>query len=184
MDIEYVDINELVEPKWNTTHLLRPDMLVLADSIGQHGVLAPLLVQKEKRLIIDGTQRVRLIRGNKHLLSALDGKTPIRWVDVDELDAMIMHVQINRGRSTMFAKKLSGIVRTLSATKKFSEADFITHFAMKPLELELMLNPTILKHRDIKNHTYSRAWVPVEAPPGTVEKGTKIIIEAPPNEDR
>ena len=184
MDIENVNVNELVEPKWNATHILRPDLLVLAESIGQYGLLSPLLVQKSGRLVIDGTQRLRLIIGNKHLMSLTGGVVPVIWVDVDEIDAMIMHVQANRGRGTMVAKKLSGIVRMLSMTGKFSEADFVRHFAMKPLELELMLNATILKHRDIKNHTYSRAWVPVEAPPGTIENAGSIVIEAPPNSDR
>ncbi len=184
MDIANVSVNELIEPKWNATHILRPDLLVLADSIGQHGILTPLIVQKSGRLVIDGTQRLRLIMGNKHLMEATGGLVPVSWVDVDELDAMVMHVQINRGKGSMVAKKLSSIVRTLSMTKKFSEEDFVRHFAMKPLELELMLDATIIKHRDIKNHTYSRAWVPVEAPPGTIEKAGSIVIEAPPNSDR
>jgi hypothetical protein len=184
MDIENVNVNELIEPKWNATHILRPDLLVLASSIGQHGILSPLIVQKSGRLVIDGTQRLRLIMGNKHLLDLTGGIVPVTWVDVDELEAMIMHVQLNRGHGTMVAKKLSGIVRTLSMTQKFSEEDFVTHFAMKPLELELMLDATILKHRNIKNHTYSRAWVPVEAPPGTIDNAGSIVIEAPPNSDR
>ena len=54
---------------------------------------------------------------------------------------------------------------------------------MKFHELELMLDGTLIIHRDIKNHTYSRAWVPVEAPSGTVEEG-RISIERPPNADR
>lgn len=184
MDIANVNVNELIEPKWNATHILRPDLLVLADSIGKHGILSPLVVQKSGRLVIDGTQRLRLLLGNKNLMALIGDVVPVIWVDVDELDVMIMHVQLNRGHGGMVAKKLSGIVRTLSMTKKFSEVDFVTHFAMKPLELELMLDATILKHRDVKNHTYSRAWVPVEAPPGTIANAGSMVIEAPPNGDR
>ena len=89
MDIENVNVNELIEPKWNATHILRPDLLVLAESIGQYGLLSPLLVQKSGRLVIDGTQRLRLIIGNKHLMSLTGGVVPVIWVDVDEIDAMI-----------------------------------------------------------------------------------------------
>jgi hypothetical protein len=53
---------------------------------------------------------------------------------------------------------------------------------MKPNEYSLMIDGTILKSRNIKEYTYSRAWVPVEAPPGTVDKGP--TIESPPNADR
>jgi len=184
LKIENVDIATLKEPQWSTTHILRPDLLVLADSIGVYGVLSPLLVQSSTNVVIDGTQRLRLISGNKHLLQKTGGIVPVVYMDVDELDAMIIHVQVNRGRGAMVAKKLSAIVRMLSKTKKFSESDFGKRFAMRFLELELMLDASILKHRDIKNHTYSRAWVPVEAPPGTVESGDEISIERPPNPDR
>ena len=184
LNIEYVDALALREPKWNSTHILRPDLLVMADSIGTFGIMSPLLVQSSTNVVIDGTQRLRLILGNKHILEKLGGVVPVVYLDVDELDAMVIHVQVNRGRGVMVAKKLSGIVRMLSKTKKFSESDFGRRFAMKFLELELMLDASILKHRDIKNHTYSRAWVPVEAPPGTVESGEGISIERPPNADR
>ena len=54
---------------------------------------------------------------------------------------------------------------------------------MRGDEVELMLNPSIIKQRNVKDHRYSRAWVPVEAPPGTVDKAGQAI-EAPPNKDR
>jgi len=184
LSIQYVEASSLKEPSWNCTHILRPDLIVLADSLGTFGILSPLIVQSSTNVVIDGTQRLRLVLGNKHILESLGGVVPVIYVDVDELDAMIIHVQTNRGRGSIVAKKLSGIVRMLSKSKKFSESDFSKRFAMKLLELELMLDPSILKHRDIKNHTYSRAWVPVEAPPGTIEKGEGISIERPPNADR
>ena len=53
---------------------------------------------------------------------------------------------------------------------------------MKYDELEVLFNPTILKQRKISEHKYSRAWVPVEAPAGTVDNGP--TTERPPNADR
>lgn len=183
MKIDIANIDDLLEFDWTSTYILRPDLLVLADSIGTIGLLSPIIVHKETNKIIDGTQRVRLIKGNSHLAAMFTEGIPVTYIECSELDAMIIHVQVNRGRGSIVAKKLSRVVRTLGKTKKLDEAGFVSKFCMKFHELELMLDGTLIIHRDIKNHTYSRAWVPVEAPSGTVEEG-RISIERPPNADR
>lgn len=182
--IEHISADILKEPSWHATHILRPDLVVLADSLANYGILSPLIVQRSTNMIIDGVQRIRLVTGNKHLAEMYSQNIPVRYVDVSDLDAMIMHIQINRGRGNLVAKKLSILVRALHKSKKLSDSDFSRRLSMKFVELELMLDSTIMKHRDIKNHSYSRAWVPVEAPPGTVEKETAVVIERPPNPDR
>lgn len=183
-DIEIISGDQLQEPEWNATHILRPDLLVLADSIANYGIMSPLIVQKSTNIVIDGTQRLRLIAGNKHLRELHYENIPVRFIDVGNLDAMLIHVQLNRGRGQLVAKRLSTLVRALHKSKKLSTEDFSRRLSMKFLELELMLDSTIIKHRDIKNHSYSRAWVPVEAPPGTVDQEGSITIERPPNPDR
>jgi hypothetical protein len=45
-----------------------------------------------------------------------------------------------------------------------------------------MLAGGLLKQRKIPQHTYSRAWVPVEAP--SADKLNAVSIERPPNPDR
>lgn len=183
MKIDFVAVGELRVPEWNATYILRPDLLVLAESLATTGMLSPIVVQKSSLTIIDGSQRVRLISGNKHLLEKFS-TVPVMFLDVTDLEAMALHVQINRGRGSVVAKALSSIVRMLSRSRAFSIQDFDRRFCMKGDELELMLDGTILKHRDVKNHRYSRAWVPVEAPAGTVEAAGAKITEEPPNPDR
>lgn len=183
MKIEMVQISELSIPSWNSVYILRPDLLVLADSITSFGLQSPLVVRKADNTIIDGSQRYRLIAGNKSISALFADGIPVTYVDCDELDAMVLHVQMNRGRGAVVAKQLSAIVRLLKKSRKFNEQDFVKRFCMKFDELELMMNPTIIKQRKISEHNYSRAWVPVEAPPGTVDK-TPVAFEAPPNQDR
>ena len=183
MEIEIVDINELIEFEWASTHILRPDLLVLANSIGTYGLLSPIVAQRGTNKIIDGSQRIRLIRGNAHLTDRFSTGVAVTYIDCSEMDAMIIHIQMNRGRGSIVAKKLSHIIRTLSKTGKLDEEGFVSKFCMKFHELELMLDGTLLIHRDIKNHTYSRAWVPIEAPSGTIDK-EPLVIEQPPNLDR
>ena len=93
-----------------------------------------------------------------------------------------MHLQINRGRGILLAHKVSSIIRDLFNSGKYDEKDFDRLLTMKYDELEVLFNPTILKQRKISEHKYSRAWVPVEAPAGTVDNGP--TTERPPNADR
>jgi hypothetical protein len=52
---------------------------------------------------------------------------------------------------------------------------------MRVDELELLLDGTLIKMRKIPQHTYSRAWVPIEVPAG---EELPVVIERPPNPDR
>lgn len=183
MKIDNIDPQELNIPSWNATYILRPDMVTMAASLGEYGLLTPLVVQESTNVVIDGSQRLKVIQGNKIIAKKIGASVPIRFVDCDELDAMILHIQLNRGRGSMVAKQVSNIVKKLNRSKRLAEADFERLFCMKYDELELMLDGTIIKHRDIQNYNYSRAWVPVEAPSNTVEEGG-ISIERPPNQDR
>jgi ParB-like chromosome segregation protein Spo0J len=183
MKIDFVKEDVLVIPEWNATYILKPDLMSLADSIASFGILSPLIVQREGNVVIDGSQRLLLIRGNKNLADAIMSEIPVNYVDCEELDAMFLHLQINRARGAAVAKKISHIIRTLKRSRKYSIKDFENRLSMKSVELELMLDGTIIKQRDIKSHNYSRAWVPVEAPPGTIDKAP-AIIETPPNADR
>ena len=177
-----VDIDDLVVPSWNATHILRPDLLALSASLAEHGLLNPIIVRSSTMQIIDGSQRVMLMRGNSNLRKIFP-EVDVRFMDISEVEAMALHVQINRGRGSIVAKKLSEIVRTLKRSRVFGPQDFQRMWSMRGDELELMLDGTILKSRKVKNHQYSRAWVPVEAPAGTVDSG-QGIVEAPPGPDR
>jgi hypothetical protein len=188
MEIEYVQCESLNIPDWHATYILKPDLLVMARSMGEHGILSPLVVQREGANVVDGGQRLRLILGNAALNEACEGKVPVVWIDCDDTEAMILHIQINRGRGAIVAHKLSKLVKTLKRVMRMTDAQYNDLFNMKFDELELMLDGSIIKHRKVPKHKYSRAWVPVEAPPGTTDSDLamryKVAIEKPPNPDR
>jgi len=54
---------------------------------------------------------------------------------------------------------------------------------MRAEELSIMIDGSLLKTRKLKEHNYARAWVPIEAPPGSID-GESFSIERPPNPDR
>ena len=187
MEIEQVECGSLNIPDWHATYVLKPDLSVLAKSISQYGILSPLVVQREGANVIDGGHRLRLVAAGD------PGSTvPVVWVDCGTTESMVLHIQLNRGRGTLLAHKLSKLIKTLERAAEMTPAEFSDHFAMKFDELELMLDGSIIKRRKVADHNYSRAWVPVEAPPGSTDSelarkhkvAEEIVIEKPPNPDR
>jgi len=81
MKIDFVAIGDLSVPSWNTVYILRPDLLVLADSLSSFGIMSPLVVRKEDNSIIDGSQRYKLIAGNKNLSALFTDGLPVTYVD-------------------------------------------------------------------------------------------------------
>lgn len=183
MEIHSIEVSKLIVPEWQATYILRPDMVTLASSIKQYGILSPLLIRSADYSIIDGTQRLRIIAGNRHIAKEIGSTVPVIKIDCDNIDAMLIHAQVNRGRGSLVAKNLSKIIRDIIRSRKYTQSDLERILAMKSVEFELMMESTIIKQRDIQNYNYSRAWVPVEAPPGTVD-AAPMSIESPPGDDR
>jgi ParB-like chromosome segregation protein Spo0J len=181
MEVELVDVAILNKPAWHATHVLRPDLLVLSGSLADYGFMSPIIVQKSTNTIIDGYHRWMLVKDNKHMKAKFNGLVPVVFVDCDLLEARVMHMRLNRGRGALVAHKVSDIVRELIASGAYDEQDFDRLLSMKYDELEVLIDGTILKRKKIAEHKYSRAWVPIEAPAGTVDSP---VIEGPPNSDR
>lgn len=175
--IEHVDLDQLKVGPWKATHILRPDLLVLSSSIRDYGIISPLVVQKKSGYVIDGNERLLLMQASKQ-----NEKIPVMYMDVDDLEAQMIHLRLNRGRGMLLAKPTSKIIRNLVLSKKYVKSDFENLLKMKDDEYNLMVNGSLLKVRKIAEHSYSRAWVPVEANAKITEM--PIAIETPPNDDR
>lgn len=181
--IEYVEPKELVVPEWRATYILRPDMLVLSASLSQFGFIEPIHARRETGEIIDGSERYLLSTNIGAYLEGTSGLIPVVFHDVDKIDAMMMHLRLNRGRSQVIAQKTSNIIRTVKRSGKYGVSDFEDMLCMRSEELSVMLDGSLLKTRKLKEHNYARAWVPIEAPPGSLEQDS-FSIERPPNPDR
>ena len=182
MEIEYIDFDELNVAPFKSTHILRPDLLVLSRSMWDYGILSPLIVQRSTNNVIDGNERLLLAKSQKEIRDKCGDRCPVIFFDCDSIDAQLMHVRLNRGRNQLVAKPVSKIIRNLVMSKKYSRKDMDALLQMKFDEYQLMIDGSLIKHRKVSEHKYSRAWVPVEAPAGTVESGPSI--EKPPNADR
>ncbi len=183
MKIDYINVDELVIAPYKSTYILRPDLLTLSSSLMDLGFIAPVTVHASTMEVIDGNERVLLAKNVKNIREKCDGLVPCVLIDCGKYDAMLMHLRLNRGRGALVAKPMSAIVRKLVASGHSDRPSLDRTLCMKKMEFDLMMDNTIIKQRKTSEHKYSRAWVPVEAPPGAVEKGG-ISIETPPNPDR
>jgi ParB-like chromosome segregation protein Spo0J len=181
MNYSEMPLNSIKPAPWRVNYVLKPDMLLLAESMNDYGWLQPIVVQKSTSYIIDGFHRWVTAQDSNFVKKY--GKTvPVIIVDVDNVDAMIMHVRLNRARGNIFAKPFSKLIRTLVVSDKYSADEIADMLNMSADEFDLMLTGGLLKQRKIPQHQYSKAWVPVEAP----SKGEldNQVIERPPNADR
>lgn len=182
MNIEWVSADNLEGAPWGSTYVLKTDMNVLAQSLHQYGWLSPIVVRKKNNQIIDGYHRWVIAQESPKLVKRDKGKVPVSYVDCDEIDAMILHVRLNRGRGQVLAKSLSFLVKQILRSKKHTPEVLMGMLAMSKDEMRLMMDGSQIKTKKIAEHQYSRAWIPVEAPANLSEQAG--FIERPPNKDR
>ena len=152
-------------------------------SLADWGWLQPLIVRVEDRTIIDGNLRWVIAKEQKPVMAKVGDQVPVVWVSCDEVDAMIMHVRMNRAKGMVVATKLSALLKWVIASNKYDRRTVQNLLVMTNDEYEVLVEGYYLKRKSIKEHNYSRGWVPVEAPkPGTAVAGD-ISIERPANRD-
>lgn len=181
MKIEYRPFNSMKPASWRCNYVLKPDMELLRESMIDFGWLSPIVVRAQDQTIIDGTHRW-VIAGEKDFQKKYGKEIPVLFVDCDEIDAMLMHVRMNRARGQVFAKHFSRLLKKVVLSDKYSPEELAQILIMSPDEIDLMLSGGLLKQRKIPQHQYSRAWVPVEAPPASQVE--HMAIERPPTPDR
>ncbi len=173
---------DLRPAEWRATYVLRPDMAVLAQSLHTYGWIAPLVIRQQTKEIIDGYHRWLALRTDSKLMKKLGYEIPCVQVKCDLPQAMIMHLQLNRGRGATLGAGTSKIVQDILKTRKYKKDDLRAMLGMSTDEIDLMIDSTLIKQRKVPSHTYSKAWVPIEAP-ATI-KDEALVIERPPNADR
>jgi len=180
-DIEWVKGETLQPGPWRSSYLLKPDLEVLARSMAEYGWLQPIIVQTSTMNIIDGNVRWEIAGSSRAVKKTVKSHVPVIFQDVSDLDAAFMHIRLNRSKGHSAARQVSKVMRDLIMAGKLSQDELRKKMAMTSDEIDVMLDGTLLKHRKIDQHKYSRAWVPVEAPSASE---TTEFIERPPNEDR
>lgn len=181
MKIEMVPFNSIRPFDWRCNYVLKPDMELLRLSMSEFGWVQPIIVRSEDSRIIDGAHRW-IIAGEPPFRKVHGENIPVIFRSCDEIDAMIMHIRLNRSRGEIFAKPFSKLIKKIVLSGKYSAEELEDILIMSVDEVDLMLSGGLLKQRKIPDHQYSRAWVPVEAP--SKSEAESVVIERPPNADR
>ena len=183
MNITEVKIENLRPADWRATYMFKPEMRLLADSLADYGFTSPVVARVDGT-IIDGFSRWVVAQSDARLRKKFNGLIPVLYVDCDEAEAMIMHVRLNRARGQAIAKQLSRLLKRVARTGKWSDDDIQAAVRMSNDEYDTLIDGSLVKLRALKEHEYSKAWVPVEAPPVNAVLAGEITIERPPNADR
>jgi hypothetical protein len=181
LDIDLVPVNALKPAAWRANWIVKPDQRLLAQSLIQNKWIYPILVRKADQTIIDGHHRWMLALENKKVLYAVGKEIPVIWIDCDEIEAMLIHAQVNLGRGRVLGDRLSSIIRLVHRSGKYSDGQIQEILKLNDDEFDALLDASIFKKRKVAEHQYSPAWVPVEV--SSPSKDNAIRIERPPNED-
>ena len=101
----------------SSCYIVRPDYNRLATSIETYGILSPLVVHKDTNKIIDGHHRLDVAQQ----LGVTS--VPCVVVDCDEIEAVLLHIDLNRYRGVVVAKFLSNLIGYILETGAYEYAD-------------------------------------------------------------
>lgn len=183
IEIQEIKFSELSVPSWRVTYTLRPELLLISGSLIEFGFIQPIHVRKSTGEIIDGSERFLLAKSVKEISERCKFKIPAVVHDLDIIDSIMLHIRLNRGHSKIITEKLSKVVKRIYETGNYSISDLKMYLSMGNEELSVLIDGDLIKQRNIKEHNYSKAWVPIEAPPNA--QSSKVMeFESPPNADR
>lgn len=182
MKITEVQNKILKIPAWGATSILRPEKMLLRLSMVEHGWLQPLIVRASDDRIIDGYQRYIISIDEEKFVKKYGKLIPVIYQDVDEIEAIVMHIRLNRARGSVNSYALSRAVKRIIASGKYEEDDLSNLFLMHDDEIDLLLSDGLLKKKNWQKYEYSRAWVPIEVAKPIAQD--TVNIERPPNKDR
>jgi len=165
---DVIKASKLKPAKWvSSSYVVSPDYRRLTNSIISYGILSPIVCQPNGT-IIDGYHRWTV--ANEQKIKTV----PVMVVDIDDIDAMLLHIDLNRSRGVVIAKFLSRMLKKVIASGKYEYDDLRRKLEMTSDEFDVLADGSLVKMRKIKQHSYSPAWVPIES-----ASGEDIRIERP-----
>lgn len=161
MNIQWEDAQLLRPNGWNPNVVFTPELRLLEHSILTTGWVQPVLINS-KSLIIDGFHRWTLSMKSDPIKARYRGQVPCCILPLNDPQAMMLTVRINRAKGQHAAVRMSDLVMALVHDHGYSKAAVAKGIGASMDEVELLLCPDVFVARDLKNAPYSRAWVPRE----------------------
>ena len=156
--IEWLETSKLNANDYNPNVVLNQELALLKFSILKSGWVQPILITSEG-VIIDGYHRYWLSANDKDIKAKYEGKCPCVVMELSEAERMLLTIRINRAKGNHQALKMSEIVRKVFELG-YSQKDIGEAIGAGKEEIDLLLKANVFEALDIKNHTYSKAWIP------------------------
>ena len=147
--------------EWNPNVVFTPELKLLERSILSQGWIQPVLVNRND-MVIDGFHRWMLSKDSKALNKKYGGQVPCAVLDVDDSQARILTVRMNRAKGTHTALRMADLVKALVKDGGMSVEDIAKEIGGTKQEVELLYQNDIFKARNLKDYKYSQSWVPAD----------------------
>lgn len=131
--LKWVDRNLLVPNNYNPNRVLKENLQLLTQSILSNGWTLPIVCCPD-HTIIDGFHRW-MVSGQEPLLSLLDGKVPVVFVDhADDAGNIYGTITHNRARGQHLLEPMKAIIKNLLDMGK-TVKEISSELGMKPEEV-------------------------------------------------
>lgn len=154
-NITWVDVNRLNANDYNPNHVYGPEMKLLELSILKHGWIQPILISGDYQ-IIDGFHRATLARTSNKIPAFV----PCCIMDLNEPERMLLTVRINRAKGQHIALKMHDLLEKLVKDHGYSEEEIGVQIGATKDEVKLLLQDNVFTKLKIRDHIYSKAWIP------------------------
>lgn len=149
---------------YNPNVVLDQELKLLKFSLLQQGWLQPILVAKDddSYVVIDGFHRYWLAIHDKDVAAMTNGKVPCAVLKLSEPERMMLTIRINRAKGNHVSFKMHEIVTELFNNHKLSVAEIGQGIGASKHEVDLLLEEGVFTAKNIKEHKYSKAWIPAK----------------------
>ena len=160
-NIDWVDASLLQANHWNPNRILKAEHDLLVHNINSLGWVQPIIVNTNN-IIIDGFHRWRIAQDVKTIKDKYEGKVPIVTLDIDDRQAMLYTIRMNRAKGVHSSSGMQAIAKTLVNEYKMTKEQLEYELGMSSTEVDLLLSDSVLTARNSKDWKYNKAWYPIE----------------------
>lgn len=160
--VQWMEATKLRPNAWNPNAVLLQELRLLETSIIRSGWVQPILVSVALT-IIDGYHRWRLAQESKQILKRYAGNVPCCVLQIDEAEAKMMTVRINRAKGTHVAVRMADLVKQLVDEHGCAMEEIAVGIGANMDEVQLLYEDSIFKAKKLDKTPYSRAWYPAES---------------------
>ena len=148
-------LDELQPAPWGVTHMTAAERRALTLSLVEDGLIYPLIIRGEDRMIVDGFQRWDAMRNSEAFKSKVgNGTIHALVVGGSDEQMMLLHLKLNCLRGAIIAARLGHLVESCKGLQLGDR------LGLKKETLEALANPDSFLLEGLTDHKYSAAWYP------------------------